>query len=531
MNKLILNKSINKINFFSLLFAAVLLVFFLLLVFYNSYTQYKSDISKIEYEYIKSQKKFIEQETKRALRFISYKHKNNKSKSIDELQKEIVDAIEHMRNSLDGTGYIFIYTFDGVNIADPILKENAGKNLIDFTDPNGKKVIYDLIDVSKNDNGGYVKYVWNKPTTNTLEEKISYAISYKPWKWMIGTGVYLDNIQIVLDKKKQTYYNKISSYLVQVVSIMIVMFIIGVIVYRYLMSILQDDIRLIRESSEKLKNIDTKKISFKEFKQVALHINTMKDNLNDLNKNLEKKVHQRTKELEKSERYVNELVVKQDRFVKDAIHEINTPLSIIITNIDLFKLKLPANKYLSKIEAASKIIHNIYNDLEYMVKKDRIEYPKENISLDLFILNRIEFFNEIAIANNLNFKSKIENNINILFNTILLQRICDNTLSNAIKYSYKESIIDINLYKKHRDVYLDIINNGDTIDDTDKLFERYYRENSSRGGFGIGLNIIKEICIENKIKLEVHSIDNLTTFRYIFTNNKKDKEKYENTTA
>lgn len=520
MNRFFLNnKSINKVNFFSVLFSAILVIVFIAVSFYNSYTQYKTDISNLEQEYIDSQKRFIEQETRRALNFIKYKHQKDKDKNLKDLQNEIVDAIEHMRNSLDGTGYIFIYTFDGVNIADPILKENAGKNLIDFTDPNGKKVIYELIEVSKNDNGGYVNYVWNKPTTNTLEEKISYAVSYKPWRWMIGTGVYLDNIQNVVKRKKQEYYDKISKYITQTFLLMMFMFLIGATVYRYLMGIVQDDIEIIRLSSRDLKNIKTSDVSFREFKQVAVHINHMNDSLQDLNKNLELKVEQRTSELKKSEQYAKDLLTQQDRFIKDAIHEINTPLSIIITNIDLFKLRFKNNRYLSKIEAGAKIIHNIYNDLEYMVKKDRIEYPKIIVDISKFIETRIDFFNEIAVGNDLEFKYNIEDSLSVIFNETLLQRVCDNTLSNAIKYSYKNTVININLYQKDDRINLEIINHGDTILNIDKLFDRFYRENSSRGGFGIGLNIIKDICDENNITMEVLSMDNLTTFRYIFNNN------------
>ena len=109
----------------------------------NTYVQYLQDIKELEQNYIESQKKFIKQETKRVLRYIKFKHKKDKNKPIKELQKEIAEVIEQMRNERDGTGYVFIYTFDGINIADPILKENSGKNLINFTDPNGKRVIYE----------------------------------------------------------------------------------------------------------------------------------------------------------------------------------------------------------------------------------------------------------------------------------------------------------------------------------------------------------------------------------------------------
>ena len=77
-------------------------------------------------------------------------------------------------------------------------------------------------------------------------------------------------------------------------------------------------------------------------------------------------------------------------------------------------------------------------------------------------------------------------------------------------------MIDIKLYTLEETTIFEVINRGDTIKDTSKLFDRFYRENSSRGGFGIGLNIIKEICDKNQVKMEVISKDDITTFRYIF---------------
>ena len=238
--------------------------------------------------------------------------------------------------------------------------------------------------------------------------------------------------------------------------------------------------------------------------------------LKELNFNLEQNVQQRTKELKISEQFALKLVEDQDKFIKNAIHEINTPLSIIITNIDLFKLKISKNKYLSKIEAGSKIIHNIYNDLAYLVKKDRIQYPTTTINFTEFLLSRIEFFNEVAIGNLLKFESKIDTDIDIIFNETQLQRICDNSLSNAIKYSYKNTTIKITLLKHMDSIILTIENIGDTIENAHKLFERFYRENDARGGFGLGLNIVEDICNVNDVDIQVTSVSNVTSFIYTF---------------
>ncbi len=443
----------------AILFSIILLSLFAFIIINNSYTQYQIDIKNLKKEYLTQQKQFIKQETIRVLNYIKYKAKTNKNRSLKDLQNEIVEVIEYLRNTRDGTGYIFIYTFDGVNIADPILKENSGKNLINFTDPNGKKVIYELIKISQKKDGGYVRYVWNKPTTNTLENKISYAISYKSWRWMIGSGVYLDNVEKEIREKEQEYKNKLIKYIWQIIFLSLILFIMGYLLDRYF-----------------------------------------------------------TYELKESEEYTKELLKAQDKFIDNAVHEINTPLSIIITNIDLFKLKYGENRYLSKIEAGSKIIHNIYNDLSYVIKKDRIKYSKSIINFSDFLEFRIEFFNEVAYGNHLQLHSSIKNNIFIKFNDTQLQRICDNSISNAIKYSYENKKIKILLKQSKKYIIFMVINSSDTIEDPNKLFSRFYRENKSRGGFGLGLSIVKDICDNNNVTIKVKSKNNITKFIYKFKN-------------
>jgi signal transduction histidine kinase len=511
------NKSINHIHKISLIFITLFTALFTTILLYNMYLEHKIEIKQIENNYIDKQKQFIKDETLRALRYIKYKYNKNKNiQSKEELILEIVDVIEQMRNKGDGTGYIFIYNFNGINIADPILKENAGKNLLNFKDINGKKVIKELIEVSKNQNGGYVEYVWNKPIINIMAPKISYAISFNELNWMIGTGVYLDNINDVLVKKKEYYNSKVKRFIIQILIFSAIIFFISIIVYRYFTSIIQEDLNLIQNSLVDLNKINTHNLYFLEFRFISKYINGMRNELQDLNKNLENKVIQRTENLRKSEEFAKDLVKKQNQFITTSIHEINTPLSIIITNIDLFKLKFGENRYLSKIEAGSKVIHNTYNDLSYTIKKDRIEYPKALLSFSIILKERVEFFDQVAIGNSVNIILTNENEINILFNEIELQRMIDNSISNAIKYSYQNTNILIELSKTDTNIIFQITNYGDTIINIDKLFSKYYRENEYRGGFGLGLSIIENICTNNNIKIDVQSKDNKSIFKYIW---------------
>lgn len=546
MKSFLENRSINQINLLATLFSALFILIFAFSIIYIEYIDFQKEIQKIEEEYFLSQKESIVKETNRALRFIEYKHnkyKDSKVHELDELQNEIIEAIEQMRNERDGTGYVFIYDFNGVNIADPILKQNAGKNLINFTDPNGKRVIEELIEVSKKESGGFVEYVWNKPVVNKLAPKISYAKSYKPWGWMIGTGVYLDSVEEVISEITAKHKRKAIIFISVVLIVGFILFIITTLFSKYISNIIKTQIdefiNFFQKASTSYVYIEDKNLYFREFKSITLYANCMVKEikvktkaLKDLNATLEERVERKTEKLKnknsellKAKEFSESLLKRQDKFVKNAIHEINTPLSIILMNIELLSMKGVKNKNLTNIEAASKIIHNIYNDLSYMIKKDLVEYKKTIINFSEFLRERLEFFNEVAIANSLRLKINKCKNLYIEFNETQLQRICDNNISNAIKYSFENSEIEIKLYKENGFIVFEILNSGNEIKEVDKLFDRYYREDGARGGFGIGLNIVKDICDKNGVKIEVYSKDNINRFKYIF------KEKDENTTT
>jgi len=235
-----------------------------------------------------------------------------------------------------------------------------------------------------------------------------------------------------------------------------------------------------------------------------------------LNTNLEKIVEEKTGALKRSNEYTKELLNQQDRFVNNAIHEINTPLTIIMMNIELHNLKMPKTPYLTKIEAAAKVLENIYEDLGYVVKKNHTPYPKENLQMSQFLEERIAYFHDVAEGNDLAFNAHVEPGIWIFFSSVELQRIVDNNLSNAIKYATTKSTIEVCLHVKGVKIEFKITNMGKPIRKPEKLFERYYREDQARGGFGLGLNIVKEICQANDVGIEVVSKEGQTSFIYTF---------------
>ena len=206
-----------------------------------------------------------------------------------------------------------------------------------------------------------------------------------------------------------------------------------------------------------------------------------------------------------------------DDFLKDAMHELKTPIGVARINVDMLQMRLKNDKYILRIKSALKNMTVIYEDLEYYMQQNMVKDEKTNINFSSFLERRIEFFNDLVISKNIKFAKNIQNDIHIIFNELELYRIIDNNISNAIKYSKDGSIVEISLQKDNDQIRLIFKDEGIGIKDKSKIFERYYRGDKITGGFGIGLSIVKNICVKNKIEIKVESqVNKGTTFIYLF---------------
>lgn len=106
-------------------------------------------------------------------------------------QAEVKEILKNL--TFDYDGYFFVYTLDGTNVVHPKLPQLVGNNWWDLQDKTGDFVIQNLIKAAQQ-GGGFHQYVWHKPSTGTVEEKLGYAILLDKWGWMLGTGLYTDDI-------------------------------------------------------------------------------------------------------------------------------------------------------------------------------------------------------------------------------------------------------------------------------------------------------------------------------------------------
>ncbi len=502
---------------------------------YLEYCRFETDVAQMRTHYISEQKRGIVSDTDRVVRYIARQYRTHHL-TADEgtLKRQILTAISQLYGRPDGTGYIFVYDFNGTCLSDPVQPQHIGQNLYGFTDPDGVHVIQELIDVSRRPRGGFVRYTWVKPTTQEHSPKISYARAFLPWHWMVGTGVYLDEADKVIAQKRAALKRDIMFVFFKVVGLLGVLFLIGLVGVWIIHGIIRREAetfsRFFVKAATHHVEIDTAHLHLDEFRQMADYVNTMVDEihrnqiqLHENNTLLEEKVQAKTRTLQENNRLLaqekasNEaLVAVQDRFIRSAIHEINTPLAVIMTHIDIYKLRHGTNRYLTKVEAGAKMIATIYDDLSYMVKKHRRDYPKERIDFSAFLHERVHFFQEIAEGNDHPIITEIEEGVELIFSEVELQRVIDNNLSNAIKYARQSTPIVVVLFQKGLATRLSFSTRSSKIIDTERIFEPFHREENRVEGFGLGLEIVRSICDQHGVGITVTSDQEETVFRYDF---------------
>lgn len=90
-------------------------------------------------------------------------------------------------------GFFFVYDYDGNNLVSPKQTYLIGKNWMTAKDRNGVTIIAALIAKARH-GGGYLRYLWPKPSTGKTEEMITYVVALPDWNWALGTGIYIDDV-------------------------------------------------------------------------------------------------------------------------------------------------------------------------------------------------------------------------------------------------------------------------------------------------------------------------------------------------
>lgn len=117
----------------------------------------------------------------------------------EEAQRRAKVAIEHLLHG--GDGYIWINDYQHVFLLQPANRALEGTSAYNVKDADGVYLIREAVTIAKNEGAGFLNYRWRKPNSTTISPKLSYVRGFEPWKWVLGTGVYMDDFEAALHEE------------------------------------------------------------------------------------------------------------------------------------------------------------------------------------------------------------------------------------------------------------------------------------------------------------------------------------------
>lgn len=196
---------------------------------------------------------------------------------------------------------------------------------------------------------------------------------------------------------------------------------------------------------------------------------------------------------------VAESYEKQKQFITDANHELKTPLTLILTNLDIVEAEVGKNEWLEDIRAEGERMNELVKQLVTLTRmdEDRTYMNRENFSLSDAITDTISEFQMLSEEKRKPIKAAVQSDMDYYGDEAGIRRVISILLDNALKYCDPGGEIFISLTGKHHPVIC-VENTYHMVDtlELDKLFDRFYRADSSRtftGSYGIGLSIAKAV--------------------------------------
>jgi len=152
----------------------------------------------VESSILDKKKEKIKEITEAATSVLKYFHEENirGRLALKEAQTQSIKIIKQMRYGPEGKDYLWINDYHPNMIMHPYRADLDGKDISGFADPNGKHLFVEMAQVCKNNSEGYVDYVWQwKDDKTKLVPKISFVKAFGPWQWIVGTGIYIEDVR------------------------------------------------------------------------------------------------------------------------------------------------------------------------------------------------------------------------------------------------------------------------------------------------------------------------------------------------
>ena len=342
-----------------------------------------------------------------------------------ELKAKALEDISKIRFGQDG--YFFVYDYDGTNIMHPVNPALVGKNLMENKSKKGVYYIKDLIEAAKK-GGGTILFDFQKTKDDPkLYDKIGYADGLQEWKWMIGTGVYIDNVEKNIEIMRQNSYEKISSI---ILGIVIIAVIVSIVLIAFISFFITKEIILPLEKFE-VGLLSFFKYLNKEVKNVEKIEVKNNDEIGIMGKFVNENIEKTNKLLKQDEALINN--------VKEVVLEINkgnlnNRIEAKTENESLEELKNILNEMLilisSKVNNNLVAIDEVLQKYKKMDFRPRIENPHGEVAKEINSL--ADTINHLLVENKKNGLT-LENSSHILLENVNKLNISSNEAAASLE--------------------------------------------------------------------------------------------------
>lgn len=193
------------------------------------------------------------------------------------------------------------------------------------------------------------------------------------------------------------------------------------------------------------------------------------------------------------------------RLMEESFHELYTPLSIISSAMQMQEIEYQKTDYTRMSLAACKTLQNIYDDLYYSISYTDKTREKKELDFTALVHERVCYFGSVAQSRSLEFKIDMPPQTPLFLNRQEMERVLDNLISNAIKYTKEKCDISISIRQKD-DKWIFLICNATSKEiDLNRIFQKYDRQQEEIFGLGIGLELVQSICKKNDIAISAQN--------------------------
>lgn len=213
-------------------------------------------------------------------------------------------------------------------------------------------------------------------------------------------------------------------------------------------------------------------------------------------------------------------IKNQKIFVANISHDLKTPITIIRANADLIENEVKNKKSIKYIKQETEKLNHLVNEMLTLTRIDNT-ISKENFKSFNFgdsLFDVVLPFESIAYEKGIRFNINIDEVTDYFGDESNIQKLAEILIDNAMSYTAKGGIVDVDAYESSKAVTLSVTNTGEPISDEKKeeIFDRFYRESKSREStgnhYGLGLSIASTIVKKHNGKISVESKNGKNTF-------------------